>query len=393
MSCKPGSDQELAIPFRGPDQCGPCGIVCDSFPEDTWDDVVEKYTSRTKRFVDLWDKCRDVAEKGVSAFLPKPVRSAVRIGVEFSMVFLFLPIMLFNTFFEDVVLKEVKRLRTVTLFDFQNEKREGILLKPTTKGRSMNLPEVRCWRDSVLYIEEDLCPAMQIREKQSSEVFAYQSKKRLKGRSHLMKDIAMKKAPTFERVAKECRRWRKLQTAKTQSGELPIEVDSDEPRAEHRKLVDADVAGEAPAPKRTGKKKRQRDEKAKEIVKRFKSALGSTRPRTTKSEPDSTGLVGATVLAANPETLAAKSGSDTDGSGAIPEDDLLSGSEGEVQQSSKLDVEALLRCVVPMGNKEQGVTTLVFFVNKIRCTGRGHIIRQWNGFVIHVLFAAIQQLS
>ena len=128
MSCKPGSDQALAIPFRGPDQCGPCGIVCDSFPEDTWDDVVEKYTSRTKRFVDLWDKCRDVAEKGVSAFLPKPVRSAVRIGVEFSMVFLFLPIMLFNTFFEDVVLKEVKRLRTVTLFDFQNEKREGFLL-------------------------------------------------------------------------------------------------------------------------------------------------------------------------------------------------------------------------------------------------------------------------
>ena len=347
--------QDLKIQFRGQDQCGPCGVVCDSFPDKDWEECIESYRNKKPGFVDLWNKCKDVAEKGASAFLPKAVRSAVNIGVQFCQVFLFLPVILFNVYFPDIVLSEVKKLKKVILLDFQNEKQDGLLLKPTEKGRALNLPEVRLFRDSTLYIEEDLCPAMQIREKQSSEVFSFQSKKRVKGRNQVLKDLGCQKALSIESVARECKRWRKLQKAKPKDGE-PIELDSEDGKAENRTLVDADVEGEAPAPKKKSRGIKRKHAKAKEAIAKFRESLvqsgSGTKEKTARTKLERKGDP------RDAEIISSIGDGDdfgTDREGDDADDDALSGSEGEVQKNSKLDHEAILRGTAPMGNKEQGV--------------------------------------
>lgn len=357
-----GPIQDLKIPFRSEDCCGPCGIVADSFPGKLWDECVEDYRNRKPNFVGSWNKFRSIAEAGISAYLPKAVRSAVHLSVQFAQVFFFLPLMLFNVFFPDVVVEEIKRFKVVALLDFENKTQQGLLLKPTPRGRKMNLPEVRISRDSVLYIEEDLCPAMQIREKQSSEVFAYQSKTRIKNRSQVLKDIGCQKALSFDEVSRIADKWTRLQAAKPKE---PIEIDADEPGAANRTLVDADVEGEAPAPKKKkpSAHKRAKNANAKSIMKKFRHSLDPSVVVKVQKTAEGAGArkSDAAILDLegddDDDMDVAKGSGGEDASG----EEVLSGSEGEFQKSAKVDHQAILLQVVPMGNKEQGVPNLVAF--------------------------------
>lgn len=342
---------EHKIPFRKKDQCGWCALVTDSFPGKTWEDICDDYEADVDGFQGEFDRCREIAYNGTSAWLPKPVRSLVRLGVDFAQVFLFLSIALFTIYFPKCQPKKIKKIGLVTVFNYENKEEEGFLLKPTQKGRDLNLPEVRVWRESVIYIEEDLCPSNQIREGQSKQIWDHRSSKRVKDRHPALKDQGCRKAPSLEKLRKMVKRTqaserRKLDAVGIEEVSSDSEVDKG---TRNRALVDADIDAEAPT-------------KRKKVISRAMKLKIKERLQTKRKMRK--GLLGRGAGDGLHEALGAsgKGGVQVGGGAAedSEEDDAdasgdLSGSEGEIQRRTKIPVEQVLRGVTGMGNRVQGV--------------------------------------
>ena len=121
----------------------------------------------------VWDTALLTGKAVVATWLPKAVRSCVRLGLTFQQTFLFLSCSAFNLFFPKAVLGELKGLPQLTLFDSQNKEQSGILIMRTKETRWLGLPKVKVWRDSVLGIDEDLMPNQQLRENHARDVWAH----------------------------------------------------------------------------------------------------------------------------------------------------------------------------------------------------------------------------
>ena len=353
-----GSPDQVAngeTPFRANDQCGFCALVVDSFPGKDWDMICDEYENNHGGFKRNFEKCRESAKRGVGAWLPKPVCNKVDLIMSFSQVFYFLSTSLFNVFWPEAICKELPKVQFLIVFDCENKERTGILVRPSQKARSMNLPKIKLSRTSFVFAQEDLCPANQIREGQSKEIWKYQVDKRVKSRNAQLKDNGCRKAFSIEKLEKLVNiQARELKRKRLRGDEGVIDVENGEDGTANRALVEADIDGEAPSRKKPISAKMKAKAKARKTA--MSSFRGSVnRDRTTDGVRTQTKKEGreSTVL-----DVAGIDGEDEVDSAAGTSGEELSGSEGEIQKRVAVPVDEIFRGVTNMGNRLQGATTL-----------------------------------
>ena len=330
-------------------------MVADSYPGKEWEDIVDDYENdEPPGFRGQFDRNREIAVKGTSAWLPKPVRSAVRLGMDFVQVFLFLSLTLFHRYFPSGIVDKLKNMQTVKLFNCQNKEEEGLLLRPTAKGRGLNSPEVRLWRESVLYIEEDLCPSNQIREGGSKDVWTYQFKNRVATRDPALKDEGCVKAPSFEKLQRLVQQQAKEEKAKHDAGQVEsVSSEGEQEGTAHRGMVHADIDAEAPAKKKKLTKKDLRKKSQRKMIRRGlrRSILGMP------GGPNADGTGKGVSKVKGEVTTGGGEASDDDAEKASGEESC-SGSEREIQKRTRMPVELICRGVIQLGNRIQGVVAL-----------------------------------
>lgn len=327
--------------------------MCDSYPDLPWDDCTDKY-KHSVDFRDEFTKARDLVQRGISAWLPKQVKSATMLSQDYEVTFAWLSVLRFHELHADVPLKEVDKLKKslTHVMNLRNEREEGVFLRPSEATRKLRLPEVRLRRTSSLALEEDLCPALQIRDKQNLGAFAWATKDRLKNR-HPSLNERYAGVYTVDGLAGVVNTWKKDRDAKIDAGVVDIDSEEDE-RDKFRKFVRADAHDVE-----VGVKKRKPTSRAKAKLKARQTAMAAARA----------GLVDGpktrSVVKSDPAASAAgasRSGGivsiGTDDVGHEQEDGERSDDEGGmVDERCKMSIEAAVRGLVSVGNKLHGVTS------------------------------------
>ena len=334
--------------------CGTCVVVADSVPGMGWSECVDKYRHNVD-WCKEFDKAKSYVLKGISAWLPKQVRSGTQMETCIEQRFAFLSASRFHELHPDVPMKPVETLKKslTKTQSTRNDPTDGMVVKCDAVTRELGLPEIVVRRSGFWSMEEDVCPALQIRDKQNLECFLHTTKTRLASRHPLMRD-ALGGLLSLKAVKQEVKRWTRKQKHKIDEGLISVDSGDDDHETEGRRFLASDALD-----LEVGKKKKA-NKKAKQKAKARKESMSAARKGLLSPAGASVGqleteLGGAGISKPSVAIIGGRAPDDEE----EPEN-AHNGSDddADVDEKCRMPIEASIRGIVGVGNKATGVQGL-----------------------------------